>query len=82
MTAPAPAKKKPTRTETDTFGPIEVAADKYWGAQAQRSLGGGLAGAGFMLRSHRPGDIGPIESALFDPDSDRGLEAVRFTVAP
>src|SRR4029078_13592534 len=30
---------KKTRTETDTFGPIEVAADRYWGAQAQRSLG-------------------------------------------
>ncbi|API51497.1 fumarate hydratase, class II [Rhizobium leguminosarum] len=28
-----------TRTETDTFGPIEVAADRYWGAQAERSLG-------------------------------------------
>src|SRR3569832_2324861 len=28
-----------TRTETDTFGPVEVAADRYWGAQAQRSLG-------------------------------------------
>ncbi|AZO38975.1 class II fumarate hydratase [Mesorhizobium sp. M2A.F.Ca.ET.037.01.1.1] len=28
-----------TRTETDTFGPIEVAAGRYWGAQAQRSLG-------------------------------------------
>ncbi len=28
-----------TRTETDTFGPIDVPADKYWGAQAQRSLG-------------------------------------------
>ena len=28
-----------TRTETDSFGPIEVPADKYWGAQAQRSLG-------------------------------------------
>ncbi|PZO47451.1 MAG: class II fumarate hydratase [Alphaproteobacteria bacterium] len=27
-----------TRTETDTFGPIPVEADKYWGAQAQRSL--------------------------------------------
>jgi fumarate hydratase, class II len=27
------------RTETDTFGPIEVAGDRYWGAQAQRSLG-------------------------------------------
>ncbi|MFA5949822.1 MAG: class II fumarate hydratase [Hyphomicrobium sp.] len=31
--------KKTTRTETDTFGPIEVPHDKYWGAQAQRSLG-------------------------------------------
>ena len=29
---------KTTRTETDTFGPIEVDASKYWGAQAQRSL--------------------------------------------
>jgi fumarate hydratase class II len=28
-----------TRTETDTFGPIEVPTDRYWGAQAQRSLG-------------------------------------------
>src|ERR1051326_1882753 len=27
-----------TRTETDSFGPIEVPADKYWGAQAERSL--------------------------------------------
>ena len=28
-----------TRTETDSFGPIEVEASRYWGAQAQRSLG-------------------------------------------
>jgi len=27
-----------TRTETDTFGPIEVPAEHYWGAQTQRSL--------------------------------------------
>lgn len=27
-----------TRTEKDTFGPIEVPADKLWGAQTQRSL--------------------------------------------
>ncbi|HEV7873536.1 MAG TPA: class II fumarate hydratase [Enterovirga sp.] len=27
-----------TRTESDTFGPIEVAADRYWGAQTQRSI--------------------------------------------
>ncbi|MEO1468736.1 MAG: class II fumarate hydratase [Pseudomonadota bacterium] len=28
-----------TRTETDSFGPIEVPADRYWGAQTQRSIG-------------------------------------------
>jgi len=28
-----------TRTETDTFGPIEVESSRYWGAQSQRSLG-------------------------------------------
>jgi fumarate hydratase class II len=28
-----------TRIETDTFGPIEVDDSRYWGAQAQRSLG-------------------------------------------
>ncbi len=27
-----------TRIETDTFGPIEVDATRYWGAQAERSL--------------------------------------------
>ena len=27
----------PTRTETDSFGPIEVPATHYWGAQTQRS---------------------------------------------
>ena len=28
-----------TRTETDSFGPLEVPADRYWGAQTQRSIG-------------------------------------------
>jgi fumarate hydratase class II len=28
----------PTRTETDSFGPIEVPGDSYWGAQTQRSI--------------------------------------------
>jgi fumarate hydratase, class II len=27
-----------TRTETDSFGPLDVPADKYWGAQTQRSI--------------------------------------------
>jgi fumarate hydratase, class II len=31
------SRAKSTRTETDSFGPIEVAADRYWGAQTERS---------------------------------------------
>ena len=27
-----------TRTETDSFGPLEVPAERYWGAQTQRSI--------------------------------------------
>jgi fumarate hydratase, class II len=38
MTAIKP-QSGPARAETDTFGAIEVPGDKYWGAQAQRSLG-------------------------------------------
>ena len=31
------AKSTKTRVESDTFGPIEVPADRYWGAQTERS---------------------------------------------
>src|SRR5215204_1937713 len=31
-------KPEKTRTETDSFGPIHVPAERYWGAQTQRSL--------------------------------------------
>src|SRR5437868_11105575 len=33
----APSSQKTTRTETDSFGPIDVPADRYWGAQTERS---------------------------------------------
>jgi fumarate hydratase class II len=36
-TPASPTATKATRTETDSFGPIEVAADRYWGAQTERS---------------------------------------------
>jgi fumarate hydratase class II len=39
MSQPIPDKlTKPTRTESDSMGAIEVPTDKYWGAQTQRSL--------------------------------------------
>src|SRR5689334_25417089 len=34
---PATVVEKKTRTETDSFGAIEVPSDRYWGAQTQRS---------------------------------------------
>jgi fumarate hydratase class II len=38
MDRAAPSSRpKSTRTETDSFGPIEVPADRYWGAQSERS---------------------------------------------
>jgi len=38
MDSPTKSQRKLTRVETDSFGPIEVPADRYWGAQTQRSL--------------------------------------------
>src|SRR3977135_4167316 len=38
MARPAPSSRsQSTRSETDSFGPIDVAADRYWGAQTERS---------------------------------------------
>jgi fumarate hydratase, class II len=38
MARSTPSPRSPsTRTETDSFGPIEVPADRYWGAQTERS---------------------------------------------
>ncbi len=39
-----------TRTEHDTFGPIGVPADRYWGAQTQRSTQTFRIGVERMLR--------------------------------
>src|SRR5882762_7133854 len=38
MARPAPSSRsQSTRSETDSFGPIDVPADRYWGAQTERS---------------------------------------------
>ncbi len=38
MAQQSPEQSPKTRTETDSMGPVEVAADRYWGAQTERSL--------------------------------------------
>jgi fumarate hydratase, class II len=42
-----------TRTESDSFGPIDVPADAYWGAQTQRSI----ENFPFGLREAMPSEI-------------------------
>jgi fumarate hydratase class II len=47
----AKSRNKPrTRTESDSFGPIAVPADRYWGAQTQRSLKNFRIGSEHMPR--------------------------------
>src|SRR6202047_4890449 len=36
-TRTGPPRSSSTRPETDSFGPVEVSADRYWGAQTERS---------------------------------------------
>ncbi len=38
MSDSRPTAPRETRTESDSFGPLDVPADRYWGAQTQRSL--------------------------------------------
>ena len=38
MSQESPAQKTKTRSETDSMGAIDVPADRYWGAQTERSL--------------------------------------------
>ena len=42
-----------TRTETDSFGPLEVPGDAYWGAQTERSMGN----FPFGTTEHMPAEI-------------------------
>jgi fumarate hydratase class II len=72
MAVTAPRRTKPaTRTETDTFGPIEVPADRYWGAQTERSrenfrIGGQVMPAP-ILRA-----LGIIKRAAAETNMDLG----------
>ena len=38
MTQHDPSPATATRTETDSMGAVQVRADRYWGAQTERSL--------------------------------------------
>jgi fumarate hydratase class II len=61
-----------TRTETDSIGPVDVPADRYWGAQTQRSL------MNFPIGDHRMKRpliraLGVIKKAAAQVNTDLGL---------
>jgi len=61
-----------TRTETDSFGPIAVPADRYWGAQTQRSLENFPIGTELMPRPliHA---LGTVKRAAAEANHELGL---------
>ena len=61
-----------TRTETDTFGPIEVDATRYWGAQTQRSLQNFKIGTERMPRPLIRA-LGVVKRAAAEVNRDLGL---------
>jgi quercetin dioxygenase-like cupin family protein len=78
-----------TRTESDTFGPIEVAQNVYWGAQSQRSAqtaapaaaspGTAVPAAGL----NRPGfDSKPILTSPISGDDQKEIVVITMTIAP
>ena len=69
-----------TRTETDSFGPLEVPADRYWGAQTQRSLGNFPIGwerqPVAIVRA-----LGVVKRACAEENSERGRLDARLANA-
>ena len=78
-----------TRTETDSFGPLEIPEGRYWGAQTQRSLhnfkiGGGtmpppmIRALGIVKRAAAltNRDLGVLEPRLADAIAEAAQEVI------
>jgi len=61
-----------TRTESDSFGPLEVPSDRYWGAQTQRSLANFKIGSEVMPSSLIRA-LGVIKQAAAQTNMAQGL---------
>jgi fumarate hydratase class II len=65
-----------TRTESDAFGPLDIAADKHWGAQTERARRNFLIGDELMPRGiiHA---LGIVKWAAADVNKSLGILDVR-----
>src|SRR3569833_1745111 len=66
------SKPEKPRTETDSFGPLDIASDRLWGAQSERSL------RNFRIGTERmPAEIihalGLVKRAAAEVNRDLGL---------
>ena len=64
-----------TRTETDSFGPIEVPADAFWGAQTQRSIANFPFGAREAMPLEIVHALGLVKQAAARVNRAHGLDA-------
>ena len=65
-----------TRSETDSFGPIDVDANVYWGAQTQRSIGNfPIGGIGDRMPLPVVHALGKIKLAAARVNRQHGLDA-------
>jgi len=64
-----------TRTETDSFGPIEVSAEAYWGAQTQRSIANFPFGARETMPLEVVHALARVKQAAATVNRAHGLEA-------
>ena len=65
-----------TRSETDSFGPIDVDANVYWGAQTQRSIGNfPIGGIGDRMPLPVIHALGKIKLAAARVNRQHGLDA-------
>src|SRR5688500_12318311 len=62
-----------TRTETDSFGPIEVPAQNYWGAQTERSIGNFPFGSNEQMPLEIVHALGFIKQAAARVNARMGL---------
>ena len=62
-----------TRTETDSFGPIEVPAESYWGAQTERSIGNFPFGSNEQMPLEIVHALGFIKQAAARVNARMGL---------
>src|ERR1043165_6594848 len=83
------ASKTATRSETDSFGPIDVPSDKLWGAQTQRSLQnfriGGQRMPGGLIRAFgllkQAAARANVKLKKLDPKLGRVIDAAAAEVA-